>query len=82
MDKKFAKFPNPCYINYMAIITLEVQNTGSYSLEELKSLLLGYINKLTANVPKHRRNLGILEGKASVSFSDDFSMTAEELVSL
>lgn len=66
----------------MATITLEVQNTGSYSLEELKSLLLGYINKLTNNTSTSKRKLGILEGKASVSFSDDFSMTADELVSL
>lgn len=38
-------------------------------------------------IPKHlrkkeKRRIGILEGKASVAFKDDFKMTSEELLGL
>lgn len=37
---------------------------------------------VTAQKKKGKRKLGILEGKASVVFADDFKMTEEEFINL
>jgi hypothetical protein len=45
-----------------------------------KKEIVGYFVPEIAKQPK--RKLGILEGKATFTFSDDFEMTPEELLGL
>ncbi len=43
---------------------------------------LGYFVPANGFKPVKKRKLGILEGKASVVFADDFKMTEEEFINL
>jgi len=46
-----------------------------------KKEVVGYFQPKNS-VPKPKRNLGILEGKATAVFGDDWEMTEEELLGL
>jgi len=76
----------------MSTIELEAQKAGlardilcvndETLIHDIQMLIQGY-NPFILNLKKvKKRRLGILNGKASIVFKDDFEMTTEELLSL